>query len=195
MAQQDIWGKQNRVAGWDYHEENHFHLSDDSIQEIPSLLNDLFPPLSEVILDYQSKNPDEQYNITYDITLKIEHNLIVKYKEILEEYGNYMSPVQLFLDTLDTNSPWNRLLFLKHINGMYRDLIFDEKEEDEEKIDFIKRKKWDYVIDKIRDLIYNDYINSPLKSKTHTKEQIQLAIVVVLCKSFVDCKILENPNL
>ena len=33
------------------------------------------------------------------------------------------------------------------------------------------------------------------KASKANKEDIQLAIIVIICKAFIECKILENPNL
>ena len=156
---------------------------------------DIFPQVSNIILEYQDWREEESYQISFEIEKKISYNEVYKYKTILEEYWSYIIPVDAYLNLLDTNTPWVRLSFLKNIRKVYLDVLFELNTENEEKISFIKRVKWDSIIEGVLSKIYNAYILSPNRSTTHSKEDIQLAIIVIICKAFIECKILENPNL
>jgi len=49
-------------------------------------LADIFPVLSNIILDYDGIQEEEIYNIPFKIEDKIKHNNIEKYKTYLEDY-------------------------------------------------------------------------------------------------------------
>jgi|SaaInlV_120m_DNA_4_1040238.scaffolds.fasta_scaffold03719_4 hypothetical protein len=196
MTQDNRWdNNKNALNDFTDNSVNTYIIPAEKIKDISSILADIFPQVSNIILEYQDWREEESYQISFEIEKKISYNEVYKYKTILEEYWSYIIPVDAYLNLLDTNTPWVRLSFLKNIRKVYLDVLFELNTENEEKISFIKRVKWDSIIEGVLSKIYNAYILSPNRSTTHSKEDIQLAIIVIICKAFIECKILENPNL
>lgn len=196
MVQDNKW-KYNKNA-WNNFIDNSINttvLPENKLEELPSILSDIFPLLSNIILNYDCRQEEVSYNIPFEIEDKIKHNNIEKYKTYLEDYWSYILPIEEYLDLLDENIPWRKNHFLSKIKRIYLDILYELNTKKEDRILFIKKVTGDLIIDKVIETIYKKYLNSPNRSNKYTEEDIEVSIIVTVCKSFVECKILENPNI
>jgi len=196
MEQDNRWSS-NKIAWENFtdNSKNTYILPENKIEILPSILADIFPVLSNIILDYDGIQEEEIYNIPFKIEDKIKHNNIEKYKTYLEDYWSYILPVEEYLNLLDIDTPWRKNNFLKKIRRIYLDILYELNTKREEKIIFIQKVTGDFIIDKVIERLLNTYSNSPNRSKKHSTEDIEISIIVIICKSFIECKILENPNI
>lgn len=186
---QDNRGNGNRNAQWNYYDGCTFGAEE--VKKLPSVLAIIIPEIANIIFSLDIEEKPESL-IPVKVEEKIDFNCVVKYKEILKELGHFLEPIDTYLNLLNEKSPRQKTSFLRRISSIYRDTLFELNIDKENKMDFIRNNS-DKIIDAIADKLYNLYIQSANSNKEIYEESIILSIQVILCKLFVDCKILENP--
>lgn len=193
MNQDNKWNW-NRNAWTNYLENCNIILPEEKVEQLPSILWIVFNDISNIILNYDVSWSLIEYNIPFEIENKIDYNNVKKYKVILEEYGTYLTPVETYLNWMDENTPWRKNKLLKKIRLLYLDILFNLNKGWISNIDFIKKdNNSDLIIDEIKSLIFSKY-NTFNNNNTISQEDLEISIIVILCKAFTECKILENPN-
>ncbi|WP_128547204.1 ABC-three component system protein [Larkinella soli] len=160
-------------------------------ERLPSYLSIVISRLEKVLDDTPQGLTTLQL---YEINEKIEFNKIKVYKEVIENYGNYGAIVDKIYETLDNEKPNSKSRFLKSINNKYirqvSDLVAQNPNQDKHSLIC---KYADIIITNIIDSLSIDYKRSS-NFEQIMEEDLQACLVIIVCKAFIDCKILENPN-
>ena len=129
----------------------------------------------------------------YEIEEKIKYNHVKKYAEIISEWGVYGAIIDDIYNTLDDEKPNSKEKFLLSINLTYKKIlgnyISQNKGKSKSKILEIFS---DSIIDDVLFKLEVDIMKSEVTSEL-TIEDIQICLTVIVCKAFIDCKILEVP--
>ena len=167
------------------------------IKSRPSLIVELIRELSDIDLTI-----DETYDFAkddlrpYDINEKIKHNEIIKYKEIINEYGQYSGICEKAFNIIDNNKIGSKRKILMSISLLYKKykgelLSNNGKETNQNDIEIIREKS-----DKMIDIIKNELEDRIEKdgSNDFYSEEKEIGLYIIICYAFVECKILEKPG-
>lgn len=168
---------------------------------LPSLIPILVEQLAKL-----TNLPDEEIEKTYKITLdqikeydiseKIEHNCIIKYKDIIEEYSQYRTICEEAFNIIDNNNLGCKNKILRSINLLYKsykgELILKNKSSGASEMDVI-RENADNIIDNIRNEL-ETRISGDIIGNSILVEDIEVGLARIICYAFVECKILEKPR-
>jgi hypothetical protein len=165
-----------------------------SLPNNPSDLNKLVLLIYNGIVDNDTQY--EKRSLPPDIDDKLDFNNVKTYRFLIE--SNY-SENAYFLDnaydSLNTEIPGRKKIFMNYINSLYLQALGSLLNENP------KLKKME-IINKFADTIISNVISSLLisiskntKDISHlSSESINLNVITIVCHAFVDCKVLENPN-
>ena len=159
-------------------------------QKLPNYLSLVIGRLEKVL----DNNPPSLNSLElYEINEKIIHNKVIVYKEVIENYGNYGAIVDSIYETLDDGKPNAKSRFLRSINVKYIKLVGEliSQNEGKEKQELICIFA-DSIIEKIIDILRVDFMGSA-NGDSIMGEDLDICLVIIVCKAFIDCKILENP--
>jgi len=184
----------NDLVGRDKVTNHYYNLPKDSQylnSKLPTYLGKVVFQLEKCICTTEEYEYPEKTK--YKIEKKIKFNHISKYYDIINDWGIYGSIVDSIYNTLDDEKPNSKTKFLLNINRMYKATLGEFKNELNTSD---KYKVIESCSDKIMDSIYlqlrNDLLSSNLTDTIH-QEDIDLCVTIIICKAFVDCKILEVP--
>ena len=98
--------------------------------------------------------------------------------------------------TLEKEKPNSKVRFSRYIKYLYLETLTNSMEKSKyrvnNKMEFIRRNS-DYMMDQINlKLRKNVLISKDIKDISI--EDLEFGLTIVLCKAFIDCKILENPQ-
>jgi hypothetical protein len=158
----------------------------------PSIIHQVVFRLFEVISsDLPTNNGVPEY-LPED---KIEHNRVLKYKDVIHAYGEYTQFLDSAYDSLESDTPGRRRRFLFYIHSQYLRLVGILRSGDpaKAKIDLIRDNADRILEDMINVLMIS--MASDRELPNVTKEELVVCIETIICHAFVECKILENPNL
>lgn len=165
-----------------------------SIPNNPVDLNKLVLHIYNGIID--NENQFERRNLPPDIDEKLDFNNVLTYRFLIESnYSENAYYLENAYDSLNTETPGRKKVFLNYINSIYLTVLGDLLKQNQ------KMKKME-IITNFADTIISNVISSLLISiASNTKgishlssESINLNVVTIVCHAFVDCKVLENPN-
>ncbi|HRB70562.1 MAG TPA: hypothetical protein PK776_01805 [Flavobacterium sp.] len=138
----------------------------------------------------------EKRNLPPDIEEKLDFNNVLTYRFLIESnYSENAYYLENAYDSLNSETPGRKKVFLNYINSIYLEVLGGLLKENP------KMKKME-IINAFADTIISNVISSLiLKVASNTKEiehlnseSINLNIITIVCHAFVDCKVLENPN-
>ena len=133
--------------------------------------------------------------ISYDVTEKIAHNNIIKYRQLIEEYYSYAYICESTLNTIDDVSYGNKSTVLRHIHDLYiltKGEFTSKCSGTDLSVMQIVQLNSDRILDKIIFNLENDLSNSLELAETATEDLlVNLRVFIVYC--FVECHILEKP--
>jgi hypothetical protein len=162
----------------------------ETLEKNPSLLHEAIDAICNI------KNLDKDIkklsnNKKYKIQEKIEHNNVLKFQPIINKYKIYYGKIGKLYNELDNEGSAKKKTLLENIELIYL------------------KKKGNYLLDGIdemecirnnSDKILNDVEDEILSrieeddAKHNYKEQIELAVSILIVDAFIRCKILEKPS-
>jgi hypothetical protein len=190
---QNTNGNNNRQTGRDDNSVTNIIIPPDYIQnKLPSDISYVLLHLSK-LLDSNVQISKSKTN-PYGIEDKIQHNNLIKYRQLVEEYGSYGKIADKAYEDLNFENPNKSNHFISSIKFYYNDVLGNllKNNPKVEKITVIKNNS-DEIMDSIKERMFNNYINSSNTRSDITIERVDMCIVIIICKAFIDCKILEEP--
>jgi len=156
--------------------------------------------LSKVIF-YLEKILDEpiEHKITpqivYDLNNKIFFNNVIKYKQTIQDYSNYGGTIDRILEELDNTKPNSKKRFLENIRRKYILTLGEVKNfyQDDIGLERLLKENSDEIIDAVFDKLKKSYLESIIDSEIML-EDLENCLIIIICKAFIDCKILEQPT-
>jgi hypothetical protein len=147
-------------------------------------------------LEKNLESPVEQNipNINpYEITSKIEHNNVIRYRQTINDYGNYGAIIDNILESMDNEKPNSKKRFLDSIHRQYKLALglCKRNHPNLNELDLIRLNS-DDIIDIVFDKLKVLFITSDCDYDI-MDEDINECIRIIVCKAFIDCKILEPP--
>lgn len=160
-------------------------------KKLPSYLSQVIYYLDKSIgTNVNFEYPDKTL---YEIEEKIKYNHVKKYAEIISEWGVYGAIIDDIYNTLDDEKPNSKEKFLLSINLTYKKILgnYISKNKGKSKSKILETFS-DSIIDDVLSKLEVDIMKSEVTSEL-TIEDIQICLTVIVCKAFIDCKILEVP--
>ena len=183
MANQEHKGKGDNI---NIEGDGHFNV----IRRYPTLLADI---VNELGRNFEQL-PDQPELITeFDIQRKIEHNNVVKFKDIIDDQKIYIGKLNSIYHELDSQGSSKKLTIFRKIKSSYLRAKgnFLQQNPNKSEIEII-REKADSLIESVEKELKiiidkSENIDGPL-------EVIDLGLEIVLVDAFIRCKILEKPE-
>jgi len=160
-------------------------------KKLPSYLSQVIFHLDKSIgVNVEFKYPDRKL---YEIEEKIKYNSVKKYKDIISEWGIYGAVIDDIYETLDNEKPNSKEKFLLNINLIYKNILgeYVKLNQSLSKANILENCS-DDIIDSVLQKLESNFYKSAINGNLHV-EDIQLCLTVIVCKAFIDCKILEVP--
>ena len=165
---------------------------------IHKIKNSILASLLEKLIEEKAfETNSEPQPITYDIREKIDYNNVIKYKDIIEKYASYHSICDNTLNLIDNVKIGAKKKILSSINDKYiaikGEYIRKGQQDNKPLIDIIKESS-----DSIMDDIVNYHLNFIENIENMDKydyEELEINLKAFITYCFIECKILENPNL
>lgn len=162
-----------------------------SIQKHPAILAEIINELGREKL--MPEVSDKESLSGFKISEKIQHNNIVKYREIFQEHKVFWGKLNSIYNELDSQGSNKKLILLRNVRNLYLKIKGEYlKSSPNYKSELeVVQDHADDIIDEIeKQLIQrikeSDNITAPF-------EIIENGLVVVLLDAFRRCKILEEP--
>ncbi|EJB1796859.1 hypothetical protein MUE05_003552 [Vibrio parahaemolyticus] len=155
-------------------------------------------PLLEKILhtsDPLDLELDDEYIFVEKVEIKIEYNSLNVYSELIRDNSIFLVIVEEAIEAFDNENPNYRKRFLKSINMKYKDarreVMIENGINIKNNTDVIEcvRINSDYLISSVRKKIFDDGFSD----LDFCVESLQMAIDMIICYGFINCKILEVP--
>ncbi|GIP30363.1 hypothetical protein J23TS9_54930 [Paenibacillus sp. J23TS9] len=141
---------------------------------------------SDVSLDIDTFRPDK----------KIEHNCVIKYKEIVQEHAIYYTHSDDILNVFDDSNIGSKGKILRCVRNWYLEskgqLLLECQRNHDSEIDTIRRNA-DFLIESVILKIKQSIFDSNDVSEI-SMEEIEIGITCFVCYCFMKCKILEKPT-
>ena len=161
----------------------------DILNKYPSLLAVVINQISSIDLDnveiLNSTN-------TYSPSKKIDHNKVIVYKPILEQYKVYHGKLNKIYSEIEKQGSFKKELLLQNINKLYLKAKGEILGED------LSIQKIRENADKLIELVENDlwelYGKSPNAKDSIPFEAVNIGMKIIIVDAFVRCKILEEPK-
>lgn len=162
-------------------------------KRIPTILPSFIEKLSKLIDNEEVDLNSNTIPHAYEIDKKMKHNSLIKYQNLIEDYGAYYRTCDKALNSLDDLKPNQKVKILTSVNEKYKEIrrqIISDEEAIESDIDKI-RKNSDLIMD-ILVINLSNYIKENYDDEDFYTEDLELSIPVFLCYAFAECKVLEN---
>lgn len=169
----------------------------DNIKKLPSIMPKFIEILAELVDEDEDhlilKDKKNIYDI-YDIDGKVNYNNLFRYKDIVDDYGEYYHVCNTALDNVNLAYRSGKKKILRDISEMYkcekRALLEGcNKRED---IQGIIKENSDSIIDNIRKELI-EKIRISYNEENLLEEDLNYCASIFVCYCFVECKILERP--
>lgn len=161
-------------------------------KKLPSYLAKVIYRLNKLIENEARANDDCQ--IPYEINEKIVYNNVGVYKVFIENYGNYGSIVDKIYDEIDNEKPNSKKKFLENIKNRYlRILSYFVGINNGKNLLEVVRENADEIMKRVYDELLLAYKTS-YNALDLTIEDLDICVIIIVCKAFIDCKILEAPK-
>lgn len=158
------------------------------LQTKQSLLKMAIDAIAEYDLDDSFMNVDEGSN-PFNIDHKIQYNMVVRNRPLINEYKVYYNKVSTLYDELEAQGSFKKDKLLSNIRRIYLKVKGKYVDGIESEIDAI-RKNADNIIEDVEDIL-NCYDGV---EKGRFPEEISFGISVIMVDAFMRCKILEEPE-
>lgn len=122
-----------------------------------------------------------------DPEIKIQHNKVIRYKSIIEEYKVYHGKLNKIYGEIEQDGSLKKKLLLENIKMLYL-----KKKSEYNSFDEIT-KNADNIIEAVEAELWQIIERDNTIFQTTPYEAIQLGILIILVDAFMRCKILEEP--
>lgn len=126
---------------------------------------------------------------------KIQHNSVIKYREIIQNHAIYFSLCDDVINSYDNSSIGSKNRILRCIKNWYvelkGELLLSFKDSGKQDIEIV-RENADLLIDKVVQKI-RDTIKQSSNAIEMDIEDMESGIMCFVCYCFMKCKILEKP--
>lgn len=131
----------------------------------------------------------------YDFDEKISYNNVIKYKIPIQRYGDYSFIIENIYEDLDNLRPNSKKRFLDSINRKYGLIVGQLLKDTKNQIDRVKviQENSDYILDTVFGELKSNYLESDNSSQIML-EDLETCLTIIVCHSFIICKILEEPK-
>ena len=139
------------------------------------------------------KDKKNIYDI-YDIDGKVSYNNLFKYRDIVDDYGEYYYVCNTALDNVNLAYKSGKKKILRDISEMYK---FEKRKllegcDKRENIQDIIKENSDSIIDNIKKALI-EKIRISYNEENLLEEDLNYCASIFVCYCFVECKILEKP--
>lgn len=179
-------GSGSQQAGRDIN--NDFHIDADAIADI---LSRRPTEVAKVVIALVGKiNTNENLQGTtlpYQIQEKIDFNSVVIYKEIFERYAGFAAVIDGICENLDTDTPAIKRKLFEYIQTQYlleRGVVTKKGLE--------PSKYSDEIVTAVKDHLHQMLLGDT-STQNLTQEEIELCLMALTTKAFIDCRLLEHP--
>lgn len=164
-----------------------------SLSNHPSHLNQVILSLFESIKTIDISNGVN--NLSHPrVNDKIAHNNIKKYRFKIEAiYSENCFIIESAYENLDSYNPGNKKILLDYINSLYLEILGEiSSDVSKSKIEIINENdNGDLILEKVLNKLILSVFNL---HNDIPKENLVLSLTIIVYHAFVECKILENPN-
>lgn len=167
------------------------NITDAPEYEISSAINELLNCLARTPSEFQTlkRRP------TPEVIVKIQHNNLKSKSNIIKQYMDHSSKIEEAYKEIDSMIAFGKTTILENLNHLYYSAL------DELNIEYLLaevdisliRENSNYIIEYIIEKLKNTALKS--KNKPKYREYIELGINVVVAHAFIECIIMENPNI
>ena len=167
------------------------------IKKLPSIMPKFIEILAELVDEDEEhiifKDKKNIYDI-YDIDGKVSYNNLFKYRDIVDDYGEYYYVCNTALDNVNLAYKSGKKKILRDISEMYK---FEKRKllegcDKRENIQDIIKENSDSIIDNIKKALIEKIIIS-YNEENLLEEDLNYCASIFVCYCFVECKILEKP--
>jgi hypothetical protein len=155
---------------------------------VDSIINRIISDIvsKAVVMDFKDRTFPSK------ITVKIKHNQLVSQKKIVQQYKSYSARIETAYDVVDKDIINGKQTAMALLNGMYFTALekYDIDPFDVD-IEVVRKNADDIVLNIIKQLRKFVYKSANVAKY---KEQVEIGIKVVVAHAFVECVVLENPN-
>ncbi len=167
------------------------------IKKLPSIMPKFIEILAELVDEDEEhiifKDKKNIYDI-YDIDGKVSYNNLFKYRDIVDDYGEYYYVCNTALDNVNLAYKSGKKKILRDISEMYK---FEKRKllegcDKRENIQDIIKENSDSIIDNIKKALI-EKIRISYNEENLLEEDLNYCASIFVCYCFVECKILEKP--
>lgn len=157
------------------------------ISKKPSLLLEAISAIADIDIDGVASS--DSVGCPYDITEKIEYNDIKINKPIISEHSKFYGKVNKIYDELGAQGSFKKSKLLNNIKIIYLKVKgkYIAAEPKATELEIIKKNS-DKIYSEIEEIL-----TVSVESKKVYKEDVTLAIPIIMTDAFIKCKILEEP--
>lgn len=170
----------------------HYH---EKKRRLPSLLPQFIERLANLV-NVQEETENGHLNTqSYDIEEKIEHNHLIAYKDIVEDYGSYYYTCEKAFEYIDSNNYGSKKRILRNISEIYKEIkrsLIIENDPTIVLIDLIRINS-DKIINQVKKEIKIRFEVS-YTTENIFDDDLDFCLSVFVCYAFCECKILERPK-
>lgn len=169
-------------------------LNMQNVVKIPSLISELVRLLGDACCEEEYATGGGIIK-TFKPDEKIKYNCVIKYKCIIEEFSEYYSTCESYLNAYDDSNIRGKAKILKCVHMWYLEakglVLSENKASSKDELDII-RDNSDRIIDMVKDKMISIIQDSGDMDITY-REDFELGIACFICYCFMECKILEKP--
>lgn len=159
------------------------------LQSKQSLLKMAIDAIADYDLDGSFDNLNESRS-PFNIDHKIQYNMVVRNRPLINEYKVYYNKLSTLYDELETQGSFKKDKLLNNIRRIYLKAKGKYVDKAENEIEAV-RDNADNIIEDIEDILNcSDGVD-----QGHFPEDISFGISVVMVDAFMRCKILEEPEI
>ena len=160
--------------------------------KIPSMITEIVKTLGNIYVD--NENESSSF-VAFEIDDKIQHNSIIKYREIIRAYAIYFYQCENAMDLYDNSNIDSKARILHCVKIWYLefkgDLLLLFKDSHQTEIELV-RDNADLLIENIYQKIKEAIVGSSNNTSMNI-EDVDLGVICFVCYCFMKCKILEKP--
>lgn len=180
---------ENKIKVENNHGGIHYY---ERVARNPSYLADIVNGISKLPFEFY---PDTSNILSFDIANKLDHNNVIKYKQIIEDYAFYSNSINETYAAISIVKPNCRDKVMRIVNREYlrisSTILLNTNTEN---IMSIIKSNSDIIIESVLKILKEKlYEANNLETEIHN-EDIDIAIEMIVGDAFINCKILENPN-
>lgn len=167
------------------------NIGDAPEYEVSSAINELLNCLAKKPSDFKAlrRKPSPE------IIIKINHNNLKSKSHIIKQYTDHSSKIEEAYTEIDSMIVFGKETILRNLNDLYYSAL------DTLNIDYLTRETditlirdnsefiIEYIIRKLKNMAYES------KNTPRFKEYIDFGVNVVVAHAFIECIIMESPNI